>query len=152
MRQSLFGKFLLTSALAGLLIFSFVLSQKPILLHVFADTGCACGEYHAEVTGLVVRNPFRDRSPEETASRFLDDLRSGRCSVDEAVCGYALATHRVSAWQLRNRQDRGNHTELYYKLTKYGVTEPEYRLTGEGLVELTRTGSGWSVIGYSAYF
>jgi hypothetical protein len=41
---------------------------------------------------------------------------------------------------------------LYYKLTKYGVTEPEYKLTGEGLVELARTQNGWSVVSYSAYF
>lgn len=152
MRQSLLRKFLLTSAGAGFVILPFALSKKPVLFHVFADTGCACGEYHAQVTGLVVRNPFRDRSPENTASRFLDDLRRGRCSFDDAVCGYALVSHRVADWQLRNRQDSAGYVELYYKLTKYGVTKPEYRLTGEGLVELTRTGSGWSVVGYSAYF
>jgi hypothetical protein len=150
-RLSLLRKFLLTSVAMGLLILAFASSKKPVLLHVFADTGCACGDYHAEVTGLVVRNPLRDRSPENTAARFLDDLRIGRCSFDEAACRYALS-HRVSDWQLRNRQDIGDRVELYYRLTKYGVTEPEYRLTGEGSIMLSRSRSGWGVVGYSAYF
>ena len=97
-------------------------------------------------------NPFRDRSPEDTASRFLEDLRNGRCTVNDTVCGYALERHRISDWRLRNRVDSGDHVELYFKLTKYGVTEPEHNLTGEGLVELARTSTAWSVVGYSAYF
>ncbi len=153
MRSGLLRRFLLTSVWAGLLvILAFALWRKPVLLHVLADTGCACGEYHAEVTGLVVRNPFRDRSPEDTASRFLEDLRNGRCTVNDTVCGYALERHRISDWRLRNRVDSGDHVELYFKLTKYGVTEPEHNLTGEGLVELARTSTAWSVVGYSAYF
>jgi hypothetical protein len=153
LRSGLLWRFLLTSAAVGLLaILSFALWRKPILLHVLADTGCACGEYHTAVTGLVLRNPFRDRSPEDTASRFLEDLRNGRCTVNDAVCGYALKRHRISDWQLRNRVDRGNHVELYYKLTKYGVREPEYNLTGEGLIEVAKASTAWSIVGYSAYF
>ena len=152
MRSGLLRRFLLMSAAALLVILAFALWRKPVLLHVLAETGCACGEYHAEVTGLVVRNPFRNRSPERTASLFLEDLRNGRCKADDAVCGYALERHRISDWRLRNRVDTGDHVELYYRLTKYGVTEPEYKLTGEGLVELARTGTAWRVVGYSAYF
>jgi hypothetical protein len=101
-------------------------------------------EPHAKVRGhsLVVRNPFRDRSPEDNASHFLGLLRNGRCTVDDAVCGCALVGDRVSDWRLRNQHDDGVHVELYYKLTKYGVTEPEYKLTGEGLVELAQTRTG----------
>lgn len=152
MRTRITRKFLLIGAVTVLLILAVAVWQKPVVLHVFADSGCACGEYHAEVTGLVVRNPFRDRSPEDNASQFLGDLRNGQCTVDDAVCGYALVGHRVSDWRLRNRHDEGDHVELYYKFTKYGATEPQYKLTGEGLIELARTRSGWRVVNYSAYF
>lgn len=82
MRSSLFLRFLLLGALAGLVIILF--GRRPVLLHVFADTGCACGEYHAQVTGLMIRNPFRDRSPEERAAKFLEELRNkaARCIDD----------------------------------------------------------------------
>jgi hypothetical protein len=35
--------------------------RKPVLFHIMAETGCACGDYHEEVTGLVIFNPLRDR-------------------------------------------------------------------------------------------
>jgi len=152
MRSGLLRRFWPTSVAAGLLVLAFSLRRTPVRLRALADTGCACGEYHAEVTGLVVQNPFRDRSPEDTASRFLEDLRNRRCRVSDAVCEYALQLHRISNWRLRNRVDSGNQVELYYKLTKYGEAKPEYNLTGEGLVELTGTGTAWNVVGYCAYF
>ena len=153
MRSGLLLRFLLTSVAVGLLVvLAFASRRKPVLLHVLADTGCACGEYHTEVTGLIVRNPFRDRSPEDAASRFLDDLRNGRCAVNPTICEYALDQHRISDWRLRNRVDRGDRVELYYKLTKYGVAATEYRLTGEGLIDLARADTVWRVVGYSAYF
>ena len=61
-RSTHFWRFV--ACLAGTLLLllgaAYTLRRRPILLHVFADTGCACGEYHDEVTGLIVRNPFRD--------------------------------------------------------------------------------------------
>jgi hypothetical protein len=147
---------LLTLALLGALVLSlgaaFALRRRPILFHIFADTGCACGDYHEEVTGLIVRNPFRDSSPEKSAARFLEELRNDRCTATPSLCQYALDGHRVSEWRLVNRLDRGNGVLLYYKLTKYGAPDPRYKLSGEGLIEVVRTQGGWAVANYSSYF
>jgi hypothetical protein len=126
-------------------------SRRPVWIHLFAETDCACGEYHPEVTGWIVRNPFRDRAPELAASRYLDQLRRGQCSGDPKECEYDLE-HRASNWKLGVREDRDGRALLYYRLTKYGVTEPEHSLTGEGLVEVARVQGAWKVVFYSSYF
>jgi hypothetical protein len=125
--------------------------RRPVLIHLFAQTDCACGEYHDEVTGWIVHNPLRDHAPEQTASRFLDQLRRGQCSGDPKECEYDLE-HRASNWRLGVREDRDGRVLLYYSLTAYGVTEPEHSLTGEGLVELARVQGAWKVVNYSSYF
>ena len=126
--------------------------HKPILLHVLAETGCACGDFHDEVTGIIFRNPFRDRSPENSADRFFRDLRDGKCDVDQALCGYALGGHQVSAWRFVNREDHGGHAVLYYKLAHKSESGDAGSLTGEGAVEVIRNGNEWKVSSYSSYF
>src|SRR5215470_2783289 len=74
--------------------------RRPVLIHLFAETGCACGDYHEEVTGWIVRNPLRDHAPELAASRFLDQLRRGQCSGDTEEC-------RVRAGASRFRLETG---------------------------------------------
>jgi hypothetical protein len=117
-----------------------------------AESGCACGEYHEEVTGIVVRNPFRDVSPEQIGARFLKDLSDGRCAGSSSICQYALPDHRVSEWRLVNRQDARDHIQLFYKLTKYGELDGKYKLTGEGLIEVEPSNGVWMVTKYSSYF
>ena len=95
---------------------------------------------------------FRDRSPENRATIFLEDLRNGKCALVDSIYAYALKNHRISEWRLENRSDDRDHIQLYYKLTKYGVIEPEYRLTGDGLIELARNEGSWTVVNYSNYF
>jgi hypothetical protein len=48
----------------------------PVLLHLSGR--CVCTDYSADVGGLTVFNPLRDRSPEAGANEFLDALRRGR--------------------------------------------------------------------------
>lgn len=64
---------------------AFALLRTPVLLHISAETDCACGEYHEEVTGVTIRNPLRDTSPERSAGKFLEGLRNGRCTEDETA-------------------------------------------------------------------
>jgi hypothetical protein len=58
------------ASFAGFLVLllgtAYALRQRPILFHLFSDTGCACGDYHEQVTGLIAKNPFRDFTPEKT--------------------------------------------------------------------------------------
>jgi len=140
-RSTHFWRFVgcLAGALLLLLGGGYILNKKPILFHAFADTGCACGEYHAEVTGLIVRNPFRDPLPEQSAARFLNELREGRCTADASLCQYALDGHRVSDWRLVNRHDNHDGVLLFYKLTKYAALDKKYRLSGEGFIEIVST-------------
>jgi hypothetical protein len=153
-RSTYFWRFVACLAAALLLVLgvAYTLRRRPILLHVFADTGCACGEYHDEVTGLIVRNPFRDPLPEHSAAKFLKELREGHCTVDALLCQYALDGHRVSDWRLVNRHDNGHGVQLFYKLTKYAARDPKYELSGEGLIEVVPMHSSWTVANYSSYF
>jgi hypothetical protein len=131
---------------------AYALRGRPVLLHVMAESGCACGEYHEEVTGIVVRNPFRDGSPEQSGAGFLQDLSNGRCVDSSSVCEYALPDHRVSEWRLVNRRDTRNRVQLFYKLTKYGELNQKYKMTGEGLIEVQPANGAWIVTNYSSYF
>lgn len=129
----------------------YAIRHTPVLLHVFAETDCACGDLHGEVTGLIVRNPFRDHAPEQSAVRFLEELRNGRCNESAPECEYDL-DHRASDWKLAYRRDHGDRVQLYYKLTKYGVGAAEHTLTGEGVIEVERAQNAWRVVTYSSYF
>ncbi len=124
----------------------------PTLLRAFGDTGCACGDYHAKVTGLTILNPFRDRSPEIIANDFLADLRANKCSASQKLCGYALPEHRISDWRLVGREDTRGLVALFFKLTKYHAPGLGYDMTGEGTIQLRQDARGWRVVFYSSYF
>jgi len=148
-------------AIIAVSIFAFVslfiaIRKPPVLLHLFADTDCACGDYQQELSGIVLLNPLRDRTPERNVDSFFTELREGRCAPSTAGntsldCSYALDGHRVSEWRLAYRRDNGDTVELYYKLTSLGA-EPKFSLTGEGLVKAQHTKDAWHVTYYSSYF
>jgi hypothetical protein len=147
-------------ALISVGVYAYRVRREAVLLHMLADADCACGDYHEEVTGLVILNPFRDQAPERAALSFFERLRKGQCQttppdvvLDAQLCRYALDGHRVSNWKLMNRQDQDQNVVLYYKLTKLGAeNEPHRNLTGEGAVGVTKIGGTWTVTGYSSYF
>jgi len=143
-----------SAAVVALLVLgtTYAFRGRPVLLHLLGESGCACGEYHEEVTGIVVRNPFRDVSPEQIGARFFEDLRDGHCVGSSSICQYALTDHRVSQWRLVNRHDTRGHIQLFYRLTKYGEVDRKYSLTGEGLIEVEPSNGTWMVTNYSSYF
>ncbi len=126
--------------------------RRPVLVHLFSEWDCACGDYHARVTGIVIRNPLRDLQPERVAGDFLDGLKANRCTANSELCDYALPRHRVSDWRLVNREEAKDSVRLYFKLTKYGTSNPGYDLTGEGMVQVEKTKGVWRVAFYSSYF
>jgi hypothetical protein len=142
-------------ALGGIclaIIGTVMMSRRPVLVQLFGEWGCACGDYHEKVTGVVVRNPLRDRQPERVAGEFLDALKANRCVANSGLCDYALPSHRISDWRLVNREDAPDSVRLYFKLAKYGTSNPGYHLTGEGMVQVERSKGGWQVSAYSSYF
>jgi hypothetical protein len=140
------------AVLAALVGGAAILVHRPVLFHAFVEDACACGEYYKKVTGVVLWNPFRDRSPENTAKAFFQNLRSGKCFEARELCDHGLDRYRVSDWYLANREDSPNSATLYFKLTKYGESDPKFRLTGVGLLELRKGVSGWRVANYDSVF
>ena len=128
------------------------LGRKPVVFHAFAEHDCACGDFHDKVTGLVIRNPFRDLAPERVADSFLASLRANKCSAGHELCDYALLGHRVSDWRLVSRDDAGDSATLYFKLTKYGNSDRRNNLTGEGMIRVRKDGTVWRVSNYGSYF
>jgi hypothetical protein len=63
-----------------------------------------------------------------------------------------MDNHRVSDWRVANLREDDDRAALYYKLTKLGIYESRFRLTDEGLLELTHTKDGCKVANYSSYF
>jgi hypothetical protein len=54
--------------------------------------------------------------------------------------------------KLASSEDAGDSVRLYFKLTKYGTSDPTYHLAGEGMVQLQKGQGGWEVTSYTSYF
>ena len=94
-RSTHFWRFVACFAGALLLLLgaAYTLRRRPILFHVFADTGCACGEYHDEVTGLIVRNPFRDPYPNRVLPSFSKNFeRAAALPMPRSVSTHWMGT------------------------------------------------------------
>jgi hypothetical protein len=125
----------------------------------FFGASCPCPTFHEQVTGFIVLNPLRDRGPEKVASRFLADLRNGKCNADERtvpeLCKAALERRPVLDLRLRNRKDVGNAVTLFYlfkgKFRPDRDTFPE-DAWGEGMVQVEHLGTDWKVTNYGSRY
>jgi hypothetical protein len=93
-------------AAAAAIATAMALGHKPVVFHAFAERDCACGDFHDKVTGLVVRNSFRDLAPERAADSFLASLRANQCSVGNELCDYALQGADRGAGRQGARRER----------------------------------------------
>ncbi len=128
--------------------------ERPVLVHLFADTDCACSDYQQELSGFVLFNPLRNREPEVVATTFFEELRQGRCSDSTVLnspieCKSALNGHRASAWQLAYRRDTTESVELFYRLISFD--DPRLEFTGEGRVEARLVNGAWRVTSTTAF-
>jgi hypothetical protein len=148
-------------ALAFLLIVVAVAFAHPRLsnssLQLFADTNCACGDYQEDLSGIVILNPFRDRAPEDSATRFLSDLKNSKCAAtDPALCTYALHTARpVLDWKLVNRRDTSELTSLFYRLKgKYreGTDLTPGDAWGEAMLQVQHRDARLQVVSFDVYY
>lgn len=120
-------------------------NQFPVLFHGFSS--CACTDYSYDVTGVTIFNPFRDHAPEQSADAFLNDLKSGRCSVNISThigftCDHADEGIRDFEWKLRNIRYENHGVTLYYKFDKW-LPEKYESFASEGIVELVQVDGAW---------
>jgi hypothetical protein len=119
--------------------------RYPVLFHF--PGSCACTDYSEEVEGLTVFNPFRDRTPEASASAFLEDLRQGRHGIvapNFPPADWLNGAGKPFAfeWRLRYRRDQPHRVSLYYQFTRLSG-EPVPRWSGEGTVEMVDINGVW---------
>lgn len=109
--------------------------RKPVLLHILAQADCACGEFHQDITGLIVFNPFRTRLPERSTQRFFDELLDGRCTVDEIN---RIREERPSLKLLRGLANGFQHFVAGLDVVELGLQEDGFgvELVGFGGFEL----------------
>jgi hypothetical protein len=55
---------------------------RPVLFQLFKETNCACGDYHQELSGFTVLNPFRDRAADRAVNMFLTAMQKRWVSAD----------------------------------------------------------------------
>ncbi|MCE5307628.1 MAG: hypothetical protein LLG20_08285 [Acidobacteriales bacterium] len=100
---------------------------------------------------VLVLNPLRDRGPEVAAERFLRQLREGNCR--EAISGMPGYSNTKTceheehsplfSWDLRDRQDLQQKTELFYRCKADGGQSE-----GSLRVWVKRFGNRWAVADY----
>jgi len=156
MRSPSRGGLILGLTLFLLVISLFWIKRKNLMLvHVFSDTSCACGDFHEEVSGLNILNPLRDRQPERAAEEFFHASSTGRCPTlyDTGLCQYSETQGSVRGWKLVNAKRSSDGIDLFYKLDssrRASTSQPSW--TGEGCVHLIRIAGVWRVASYGAYF
>ncbi|MBO0725126.1 MAG: hypothetical protein J2P52_05975 [Blastocatellia bacterium] len=104
-------------------------------------------------------NPFRDRSPEIIAEKYLKDLRAGdiesiRPFLSEEESPRILDNEKrwpIQSWRLGDRIDRPEETELIFWVRRErgyskDIYEEEVRLW------IKRSGGRWSLNTYSAIY
>jgi len=135
---------LLYSAVTVLGVIGIYRFTRPVLFHWPGD--CVCTDYSPEVEGFTVWNPLRNRAPERSADRFLEDMRNGKVS---AVAEPQLSAEFLSGkvphtpilrWELKDRENHGDLVFLYYK---YFITTQPSEDGGEGMIEIKLENGTW---------
>jgi hypothetical protein len=105
-------------------------------------------------------NPFRDKSPEIIAEKYLEDLRRGNVeSIRPFLSGQERIQHildnekkwSILSWRIGERRDRPGETELMFWVTRGGGYfkvgyEEEVRLW------IKQSGSGWGLNTFTAIY
>ena len=89
---------------------------RPVLLSVSPDRSELRPRNHC------IMNPFRDRSPERAAERYLSELRAGHAEVLTDLVASDNREHIIDAerkwpvesWRVGRRRDTPNGAELMY--------------------------------------
>jgi len=105
-------------------------------------------------------NPFRDKSPEIVAEKYLEDLRRGNVESLRPFLGSAdeirhildnEKTWPIQSWRIGERRDRPDESELMFWVTRgRGYSKDGYE--EEVRFWIKQSGSGWSLSSYSAIY
>ncbi|HUO13998.1 MAG TPA: hypothetical protein VMX38_03345 [Verrucomicrobiae bacterium] len=129
----------------------------------------ARSEEHDPLTGLpfsIKMNPFRDRSTERAANKFLRDMRDGHC--DELLSKWehdyhkkyahficqSEAQHPLISWQLADWEDAPPFVILHYRGKRLSNAAPNQPGVDQDLFTLTMAheGAEWTVTKYDAMY
>jgi len=112
----------------------------------------------------ITMNPFRDRTIERTANRFIAEMRDGNCRKllgqwerdyrkkrAEFLCN-SEAQHPLISWNLVEWEDAPPLVILHYKGQRY--SDPSQDSTYKDLFSVTeeQKGSGWTVTKYDSFY
>ncbi|MEW6207542.1 MAG: hypothetical protein AB1631_04190 [Acidobacteriota bacterium] len=107
----------------------------------------------------VIFNPLRNHGPEQCAARFLESLRDGKCEQSigtlrdssrrlETLCREENE-HRLARWEMIDREDESEKIKLHFKVFRAGYRENTW---GNAWVTVERSGQGWQVGDYEAWY
>src|SRR5262245_51130362 len=105
-------------------------------------------------------NPFRDKSPEIIAEKYLRGLRAGDVESFRPFFHAREEADRIldnekkwpiRSWRIGARHDRPGETELMYWVTRGGGYSKD-GIEEEVRFWIKHSGSGWSVNSYSAIY
>jgi len=112
----------------------------------------------------ITMNPFRDRSVERTANRFIAEMRDGNCRKllgqwerdyrkkrADFLCK-SEAEHPLISWNLVEWEDAPPLVILHYKGQRYSDTSQEATYKDLFSVTVEQKDSGWTVTKYDSFY
>ncbi|MGA6988701.1 MAG: hypothetical protein WBZ01_21805 [Terriglobales bacterium] len=112
----------------------------------------------------ITMNPFRDRTIERTANRFIAEMRDGNCRQllgqwerdyrkkrADFLCK-SEAQHPLISWNLVEWEDAPPLVILHYKGQRYSDTSQEATYKDLFSVTVEQKDSGWTVTKYDSFY
>jgi hypothetical protein len=112
----------------------------------------------------ITMNPFRDRTIERTANRFIAEMRDGNCRKllgqwerdyrkkrADFLCN-SEAQHPLISWNLVEWEDAPPLVILHYKGQRYSDTSQEATYKDLFSVTVEQKDSGWTVTKYDSFY
>jgi hypothetical protein len=112
----------------------------------------------------ITMNPFRDRTIERTANRFIAEMRDGNCRQllgqwerdyrkkrADFLCK-SEAEHPLISWNLVEWEDAPPLVILHYKGQRYSDTSQEATYKDLFSVTVEQKDSGWTVTKYDSFY
>lgn len=134
----------------SLTVVLFLLRSRPVLLKIPPDNTI-------RPRYCCLLNPFRNKTPENVAEAYLNQLRTGRVEVISPYIGenkYIPEKEKkwpIQSWRVGSREDGTERSELMYWVTRgNGYFKDSYE--EEVRFTVVRAGGTWEVKSFSAIY